>query len=97
MRGVCAIAVLLALSGLTVFAVDCVKVRTQAPSNREAEVWYRVPDGYDPSRRALYPVLVYTPFALIFLRDTSCSLLALCPRDPQDSSTQMFTTTPLLA
>ena len=40
-------------------AAECVKVRTKAPHNPEASVWYHVPKGYDAARRKPYPVLVF--------------------------------------
>ena len=39
-------------------AVDCLEVATRAPNNPVVPVWYRVPRGYDPSRRARWRVLV---------------------------------------
>lgn len=38
--------------------IGCVEVRTKAPNNPLARFWYRVPHGYDPSRRGLWRVLV---------------------------------------
>lgn len=38
--------------------VSCVDVRTSAPANPSARFWYRVPQGYDPSRRGRWRVLV---------------------------------------
>ena len=38
---------------------QCVIVRTKAPHNAEAKVWYHVPTKYDAKRKKPYPVLVY--------------------------------------
>ena len=38
--------------------VGCLEVATRAPNNPVVPVWYRVPRGYDPSRRARWRVLV---------------------------------------
>ena len=38
--------------------VGCVEVATRAPHNPVVPVWYRVPRGYDPSRRERWRVLV---------------------------------------
>jgi hypothetical protein len=42
--------------------------------------------GLDQPTYADQPRDPPTPFALIVLRDASCSLLAMCQRDPRDSS-----------
>lgn len=39
--------------------VEFVTVKTKAPHNPEATVWYHVPSGYDANRRKPWPVLVY--------------------------------------
>ena len=54
----------LALAASTAIAdatspVESVVVKTRAPHNQEATLWYHVPSGYDPKRRKPWPVLVY--------------------------------------
>ena len=51
--------VAVALFVLPLAAAQCVRVRTKAPHNSAAAVWYHVPKGYDAMRRKPYPVLVY--------------------------------------
>ena len=38
--------------------IGCVEVATRAPKNPLVKVWYRVPQGYTPSRRGRWRVLV---------------------------------------
>ena len=38
--------------------IGCVEVATRAPKNPLVKVWYRVPQGYSPSRRGRWRVLV---------------------------------------
>ena len=40
-------------------SAQCVIVRTKAPHNLEAKIWYHVPAKYDANRNKPYPVLVY--------------------------------------
>ena len=55
--------VFLALTAVPVIyaesSAQCVIVRTKAPHNLEAKIWYHVPAKYDAKRKTPYPVLVY--------------------------------------